>query len=114
MSDYRWIDVFPVTRASRADLGWTVAECSRCFETSFENAEPYTEDWTHEHAQVCHPKWGVAKGPCEECLRGSLTPGEWVVYDSRGEVYGCRQSFDEAIQLADHKARIFLRGELMV
>lgn len=119
MSDYPWIDTEAATRPSRADLGWTIAECTRCLATSHENAEPYTEDWTHEHARKCHPRWSVRRGACDPCSDahgvGHCTDGRlvWVIKDSRGVVFGCRSTHADALKLADHKARMFLRGELI-
>ena len=118
-SDYPWIDITEVTRASRADLGWTIAECTLCLATSHENAEPYTDDWTHEHARNCHPRWYVRRDECRGCVdthgTGHGAGGQivWVIKDSRGEIFGCRPTFAEAIAHADHKARKFLAGELI-
>jgi hypothetical protein len=36
----------------------------------------------------------------------------WLLFDSRGDQYGCRRDFAEAISCATHKARGFLRVEL--
>lgn len=115
--NYPWIDITPVTRASRADLGWTIADCMLCGKTSCENAEPYTEDWVHEHAQTCHPRWTVRKGPCARCVAFHADPERWsnvwVIYNASGSEFGCRETFKEAQKYADRKAREFLRVELM-
>lgn len=118
--DYPWIEVYPVTRASKADLGWTRAECQRCGRTSHDNAEPYTEEWTHEHARKCHPRWTVRQGPCERCTERARKLGKdttrwsnvWVICDSTGRDVGCREQYEEAIASATRKAGIFLRNEL--
>jgi hypothetical protein len=113
-SDYPWIEVYPVTRPSKADLGWTRAECQRCGQDSCDNAEPYTEDWTHEHAKKCHPRWTVRKGRCKPCADSK--PGAclkaWVITDSTGATVGCSDDFYDAITYATRKAGICLQNEL--
>lgn len=120
MSAYPWIEIYRVTRPSRVDMGWIFAECNRCGRGSSENAEPYTEDWMHEHAQKCHPRWAVRKGDCQFCMARAAERedsnytgrGIWIVTDSHGSQFGCRQEFDEAIKYAQRQAAKFLRGEL--
>lgn len=114
MSDsvYPWIEVRDVTRASRLDLGWTSADCTLCGRTSFDNAEPYTTQWMHDHAQVCHPRWTVRKRPCQHCSERGHNGSLWVVANSRGTEIGCRKTFEAAVAYADHKAKTFLRHEL--
>lgn len=107
-SDYPWITIETVER--RADLGWTRAECTLCGGSSLDNAEPYTEDWTHEHAQKCHPRWSVRRGLCHVCCTGSAV---WVIRSSNGDDIACRTSHAEAMRYAAHKAALFLRGEIV-
>lgn len=111
-SEYPWIEVRDVTRASRFDLGWTSAECTLCGRTSFDNPETYTTQWTHDHAQTCHPRWTVRKRPCVHCSELGHTGSLWVVTNSNGTEIGCRNTFDAAVAYADHKARTFLSHEL--
>lgn len=117
-SEYPWIEVETST-GGKGEMGWKIADCTLCLSTSGDNAEPYTYDWAHQHARTCHPRWYVRRGECPSCDGRHGTSygagGEivWVIKDSRGEVFGCRPTFDEAIAYADHKAREFLTGELI-
>lgn len=114
MSDYPWIEISPVTRASRVDLGQVNARCDLCGATSGDAHDKYIEEWSYDHAQECHPKWHVRKSLCGWCVGEPvvLQRPQWVVYDSHGAEFGCRTSFAEAIQYADQRARTFLRMEL--
>lgn len=46
-------------------------------------------------------KWQVRKGVCPECYQDG-----WVVYRAAGDVFGCRNTFSEAIFYATRKARV--------